>query len=239
MLDDNRYGEEDLIAVIDYLKKNDSKSYRVNKLDIARKIYHNSPIGLWCPKEVFENKKVLILGTGPGVKRHKEALTAYIKKYSPIVLALNAKKDISDDLIDYRVACHPIRLLADIKEHLEHEQPIIMPQSMLEGGIINDFLEKKIYDFGLKSVSNKFEFNESHCVVPKTLVAAYALAVVNSGNATEISMAGFDGYGAGDVRQKESEDIFKCYLQTKGAISITSITNTSYKIPVTSVYSFL
>jgi 4-hydroxy 2-oxovalerate aldolase len=206
-------------------------------LELGKNIYHDALPGTWKPKDVFAGKEVLILGTGPGLTKHKNAIEQYIEKYKPIVLALNAKEQITDSLIDFRLACQPIRLLSDVKEYLKFKQPIIMPKSALSDYLQSELADKIVLDFGLGFKSNTMSFFETHCILPTTLVAAYALAVANSGKASKIYLAGFDGYGKGDVRQFESENIFKTYLSLKTKVPITSLINTSYNIPSESVYT--
>ena len=237
MLEDNRYVEEDILAVIEYLKNIDSKSFRIKNLELGKNIYNTPIIGKWSPKLIFHNKEVLILGAGPGIAKHKDAIIKFIKKKQPIVLALNAKDQIPDELINYRLACHPIRVLSDAKNYKKFHQPIIMPKSALSQYLSEELKNKEVLDFGLAFVPDLFEFNESQCTVPTTLVAAYALAVANSGKASKIYLAGFDGYGKGDVRHAESEHVFATYLSLDHKAPIVSILNTTYNIPSTSIYT--
>lgn len=237
MLDDKRYNEEDILAVIEYLKTVDSKSYRVKNLELGRKVYHEPKQGNWNPKEAFEGKEVLLLGAGPGVKNNRNAIEAYIEKYKPVVVALNAKNDLPDINVNYWIACHPVRLLSDVKRYQGTSKPIIMPFSMLDEQVQQSFALHTILDFGLEVKEEQFAFHDYSCTIPGLLVLAYALGILNSGKARQIKLAGFDGYAPGDVRQQESEEVFDIYHQITDAASILSILNTSYKIPINSVYS--
>lgn len=58
-------------------------------------------------------REVLILGSGPGVAAHASTLEAYVRRAQPLVVALNTQSAIDASLIDLRIACHPVRLLAD------------------------------------------------------------------------------------------------------------------------------
>ena len=74
MLSDSRYSEEDLLAVIELLKKEGGKKFSLGTLDAARHFYLGEPRGQWSPKEHFAGREVLVLGTGPGVNKHRTAL---------------------------------------------------------------------------------------------------------------------------------------------------------------------
>ena len=117
MQGDARYDEEDVLAVINHLRTEGGKSFSFNTLDGARQFYHGEARGSWSPAEIMEGREVLILGTGPGVAAHRPALESYIRRARPLVLALNTQSAVSPELIDLRIACHPVRLRADAEAH--------------------------------------------------------------------------------------------------------------------------
>lgn len=237
MLSDPRYEEVDVLAVIEHLSKKGGAKFSRTNLKLARHFYPSLPQGTWCPREKFSGRKVLLLGAGPSVNRHREALERYIREAKPIVVALNTQKSIEGGLIQFRVACHPVRLLADCAAHLSLPQPLITPFSMLPQKTRNSFRGKKILDFGLKIQPGEFEFGETFCRIPTDLALAYALATVTSGEATQVWMAGFDGYEGEDPRNSEIESLLETYQQTAGALPLTSITPTRYGMPTESVYA--
>lgn len=237
MLNDSRYDEEDVLAVIEHLRVEDGKKFRMDTLDTARLFYRGEPRGNWSPDEFFSGRDVLLLGAGPGAARHRDALERYIQDQKPLVLALNTQSTIDSSLIDLRVACHPVRLLADCVTHTHLPQPLITPFSMLPEDVQNSLSEKQVLDFGLKVQPDTFDFAQYHCTAPSSMVVAYALAVATSGQAKRILMAGFDGYGADDPRSQEMQALFECYQQTAGSLHLTAITPTRYGIHTESVYA--
>lgn len=238
MLNDSRYDEEDVLAVIDYLRVEGGKKFSLNTLDAARHFYRGEPTGKWSPREMFSGREVLLLGTGPGVAKHRAAIERYIRIKQPLVLALNTQTGIDADLIDFRVACHPVRLLADCHTHTQLPQPLITPFSMLPEDVQSALGSKEVLDFGLNVEADRFAFKDYFCTLPTSLVVAYALAIATSGMAERIYLAGFDGYSADDRRQSESQQIFSSYLKTQTGIPLEAITASKYvDINVTSVYS--
>ena len=237
MLNDSRYSEEDVLAVIEHLRVEGGKKFSLNTLDTARHFYRGEPQGQWSPQALFAGRDVLLLGTGPGVEQHRPALESYIRQAKPLVLALNTQSAIAPELIDVRVACHPVRLLADCEAHTKLPQPLITPYSMLPEDVQHALACKEIFDFGLNVQADTFEFNETYCTTPTSLVVAYALAVITSGKANKIYMAGFDGYGADDPRSKEIQSLFDNYLQKEKKLTIESITPTRYNLLSKSVYA--
>ena len=96
--------------------------------------------------------------------------------------------------------------------------------------------KQKIFDFGIIITNLSFSFERNYCELPTSLVIAYTLAVANSGLSKEIILAGFDGYNADDPRRKEMDQLLKIYKDKPNTVSLTSITPTSYEIPVKSIY---
>lgn len=239
MLSDSRYSEKDVLAVINHLRSEGGKKFNLNILDTARHFYLGEAKGTWVPKEHFFGRDILILGTGPGVAAHRYALESYIKKHQPVVLALNTQTAIDPKLINYRVACHPVRLLADCNKHAKLPQPLITPFSMLPEDVRQSLRNKEVLDFGMSVTENNFDFFTTYSFVPTSIVVAYALAISTSGQANKIYLAGFDGYEdiADDPRNSEMEGLFSIYQQNCDAIEIKSITPTRYKIKTESVYA--
>ena len=98
MLNDMRYQEEDILESINYLKDQGGKRFNFNDLGELRKFYKGEPKGSWNPKLIFDDKDVLIIGTGKQARNHEKALENFIKKINPIVLAINTQELIDNDL---------------------------------------------------------------------------------------------------------------------------------------------
>lgn len=237
MLADSRFSDEDIIAVIDQLKIEGGKNFNKNTLTNALNFYSGEPIGSWSPFDVIQGREVLILGAGPSITRHRNAIEAYIKKNKPFVIALNTQRILLDDLIDVRAACHPVRLMADFQEHLQLNHPLIAPASMLPEKLRHLLVGKKMLDYGIEINEGSFNFKDKYCSLSTPLVAGYALAIGCNGRASRILLAGFDGYGEGDSRTSEMNILFRNYDNSQNTPPIFSITPTQYQISVKSVYS--
>ncbi|MCM3724904.1 4-hydroxy 2-oxovalerate aldolase [Neobacillus bataviensis] len=238
MLSDSRYIEEDILAVIDYLKSEGGKKYNINTLEAARNFYVGNPSGTWIPADEISGKEVLIIGAGPNIVKHKKALENYILTNRPYVIALNTQSSISSDLINVRAACHPVRILADSAMHSVLPQPLVIPASMLSENIITAFQGKQLLDFGISIQENTFRFESNHCVLPNSLVFSYALAIATSGKASRILLAGFDGYGADDPRTSEVNKLLLNFTSVPNTPALISITPTQYDIRTSSVYAY-
>ena len=239
MLNDSRYDEEDVLAVIEHLRVEGGKKFSLNTLDAARHFYRGEPLGKWSPRELFSGREVLLLGTGPGVVRHRAAIERYIRIKQPLVLALNTQTGIDADLIDLRVACHPVRLLADCQTHTQLPQPLITPFSMLPKDVQSALGSKEVLDFGLNVQINSYEFHETHCTIPSSFVMAYAFSIVASGSARSLYLAGFDGYPGDDPRNAEMNRVLNEFIKAKHSTVIVAITPSRYDVEQQSVYGMI
>lgn len=236
MQDDARYGEEDILAVIESLRRQGAQKFRRDTLDSARNFYGETPNGSWSPATVLQERETLLLGSGPGITRHRLAIEAYIRRSRPVVIALNTQSVIDNGLIDLRVACHPIRLLADCETHAGLPQPLIAPVSGLPGNLREALQGKALLDFGLGVKPGVFSVSADGCIVPNSLVMGYALAVASSGRARRILLAGFDSYPPGDSRNHEIQKLLNLFASQENAPALLSVTETAYDIDCSSIY---
>ena len=235
MLSDPRYSEEDILAAIEHLRVEGGSKFSFNTLDATRNFFKEKGRGSWSPKSQILGKPVLILGAGPGLTEHKAAVQAFIRKYSPVVIAMSAQSSLVEDLVDLRIASHPVRLLADCQHHLNLPQPLITPASALPDDVTDSLQDKVLYDFALEVTENNFTIGETSASIPNSLAISYALAVAAAGSAKHIYLAGFDGFGSGDNRTQEMQKVFNAFIE-QVKLPVTSITYTEYDIPSISVY---
>ena len=233
---DARYGEEDILAVIDYLREEGGKKYSADSLAAAKTFFSGEPRGSWTPAEMMEGREVLLVGNGPGAVQHREAIERYVRNHKPVVIGLNTDATLDPELIDLRAACHPVRLLADAGHYRKLPQKVAMPYAMLPEALRDSLDESNILDFGVSVERDAFRFDDTSCVVPAALVASYALAMIASGKATRVLLAGFDGYDRGDPRNDDLEAIFAQYQETDGTPPLVAVTPTAYPVPEKSIY---
>jgi 4-hydroxy 2-oxovalerate aldolase len=237
MLGDPRYGEAEILSVMEHLRAVGGKKFSPMTMEDGRQMYGGEAVGSWMPANDIQGREVLILGAGPGVAAHREELQHLVRERRLFVIALNTQTSIDEKLIDVRAACHPFRLLADCEKYRTLPQPVVMPGARLPDVIPDTLLAVKRHDFGLAIKPGVFEFHETFAVTPSSLVVAYALAMATSGKAKRILLAGFDGFGADDPRTVEMEDLLITYQAAAGALPLLSITPTRYNIPSSSVYA--
>jgi len=239
MMSDSRYSEEDMIAALEQLEGQHGKTFDMGILTRQLSNNDDDATGQWSPATVFADQEILLLGTGPGVHEHRVAIERYIATQQPFVVALNTQSAIAQTTIDYRIACHPIRLLADLEQLLDLPQPLITPLNVLSDAVKKRLQKKQqLLNFGMTVSSQSFKFDSTHCQIPTSLVIGYALAVFAAGQAKRVLMAGFDGYPGDDRRNLEMNQLLQQYQSTSGACPLLAVTQTRYEMPTASIYGF-
>lgn len=239
MLSDSRFSQADTLSNIDFIRQNEGSRYNVATIEMARNSIVGVSTGSWTPSETLAGREVLIVGSGPSVRKHRTSIVDYIKKNTPYVIVLNTNSMLDSDLIDLRAACHPLRLIADYKEYEGLSGPIVAPLGQLEKEVRESLDLSNCFDFGIDVSAGMFEFKETSVSVPAPLGIAYVLGIVTSGKAKKVFLAGFDGYAVDDVRNKEMDEIFSLYCAKNEALPLRAITPTMYKVRSTSVYAML
>ncbi len=182
----------------------------------------------------FNNEDFLILGAGNSVDRYREEIEKFIKTFSPTVLQLNSHNKVSEELIDYRVSCHPQRLSysKNIKNNIE--TPFIVPS--LSKSISVNYPHTLYYDIKLKQ--DKFLSKESYCVLPNALALTYSLAIaLKNTEVKNIYLAGIDGYDNSSNKNNELNLTLQL-IKTNTNCNIFSITPTALNIDIKSIFSF-
>ncbi len=237
MLTDGRYDSKDILAVIDFLKESNGSKFSMDNINKALNFYEGPVKGKNNINDI-EKKDILIIGTGPSIHKHKDAVESFIKKNDLLVLALNSMESIDEKYIDYRIASHSLSIMADIQKYKNLSSTLITPYSMLPSDISSKLDKDKVFDLGIEIDSNEMDFNENKVKIPNSYVLTYALAFSASLKPDSIFIAGFDGYDD-RVKNDKNNQIFKSFEDYNLLSKLMCITPSKYDIPAKSIYGLL
>ncbi|WP_242620307.1 hypothetical protein [Shewanella maritima] len=240
LLSDTHYGTDEIVGAIDYLSKlENTTSYKGDIL--AEALSLNSAVesvsGTADLAGLAEDREVLILADGPGLKKYGSQLSVYIKQRNPIVIAIN-NLSVPSDLVDYYCVTHNTKFLSEKDEYNRITKPVILPKHRFTQEELSAFSSNvKLYDYGLEVNKGEFSAGDSMCVVPYDVTAAYALAIAYTMSANNVSLVGFDGYEAHDPRQLEMLKLWSLVENYAGFCDVVAITPTTYPITQGSIYA--
>ena len=151
LLSDERYKKKDYQQILNQLKNIDTRKYNPYKLINSSLFLSQKPKGKILPREMFKEKNFLIIGSGKSLNLNRHKIEKFIKIHKPFIISLNTVKFINENLVDLRVACHPMRIISDIKFHNSSKTKLALPFSMLTKKITKLIKIKKnqILDYGL------------------------------------------------------------------------------------------
>ena len=236
MIDDDRYGVDQILSTIDSLKLSNASSFSKESLDMAANNMIGDENGEWSPGNWFSGRTVLILSSGPGVVKYIKQLQRYIKKHKPMVICINLNESIPIDMVDAFVACHEIRILIESSLYPKLNKPIILPISRSPKDVQGLLKQSRVLDYGLRVEEGSFLYTDNGCILSAPFALMYAISIATSGRAKNIFIAGADGYSAHDSRQRKMIGMLEQYKVTSDAIPLTAITPTTY--PINSVSLF-
>lgn len=229
----------DKVSLIDSLGSSDlensqnSESYNPDFKELYFNFYSlvNSEDNLNSKK--LQNENFLILGAGGSVDKYKEEIEKFIEMFNLTVLQLNSHKKIREELIDYRVSCHPHRL-SSTSITKNSVATYIVPN--LHESISVDYPKTLHYDIELDK--DKFLPKETHCVIPNALALTYSIAIATKNKEIKnIYLAGVDGYDNLSYKNNELNLTFQT-IKRNTKCNIISITPSALDIDIESLFSF-
>jgi 4-hydroxy 2-oxovalerate aldolase len=239
LISNKHYGTEEIVGAINYLSQLEgTTSYNGDVMESAISFDTSTKKVSGGVKlhNKFEGKEVLVVGNGPSLKRYQSAIETYIKERQPVVIAINAVKNIDAEFVDYYCVSHNSKFLSELGVYKNLLRPLILPAHRFTDkeldNVSNDFI-----DYGLTVEAEEFIVNDTNCVVPHDLTTAYALAIAINGCGQKISLVGVDGYELGDIRQSEMIELLARFKSLVPNISITALTPTSYPVLQGSIYA--
>tara|TARA_R110001583_G_scaffold195533_1_gene375564 strand:- start:7413 stop:9020 length:1608 start_codon:yes stop_codon:yes gene_type:complete len=238
LLSDVRIDSEQIVGAINYLAKNECSSFNGDILEKALIFDTNSEVvvsGSEYLKDRYKGKPILIVGNGDSTIKHSKAISLFIEKVQPIVLAVNISKSLPASLINYYVVSHNSKYLVDKDKYGAIKNPIILPFHRFSKQELEKFYNP--IDYGITVKSDTFIEYDAHCVIPAENTAAYALAIAATASCSKVFVVGFDGYERGDERQMEMTNVLVNFRQTHPNIDVISLTPSTYPIKGGSVYA--
>lgn len=236
ILDEGRYSHEEILELLAVLKSKKCASYDESLINSFIRSSSKGEEGDWSPDQWCESKEVLILGSGETLKNHRDGIELYIKNRFPSVISINIQKYISQEYIDFFVACNRSRIIAEVSQYDSLIKPLILPLEQVPSELFEIIHSQMLLNYGMEVRVGSFEPGQFKSVVPNALAFTYAIAIAIRGGAEKISLVGFDGYESGNPRQEEMIQTIAA-IKKNFDIEMVSLTPTSYPVKQGSIYA--
>lgn len=240
LLSDTHYGTDEVVGAIEYLSELDNTtSYDGEVFHAALSFNVNDkPVSGSCDLVgKASGLEVLILASGPSLKKYDRHIQAYIKQNNPLVIAIN-NLEFPPALVDYYCVSHNTKFLSEQENYINISKPVILPEHRFSKKELELFpRDVTLNDIGLEIARDQFLISESMCTVPYDVTVAYALGVSSIMSAEKISLVGFDGFEAHDSRQREMLELWELIKGYEGFPKVVALTPTNYPISQGSIYA--
>ena len=195
-------------------------------------------------KTVSEEKVVLIVGRGPSVHQHLDAINDYIERYDPIVLECNYLPNLYKASRHYSCFVLYANALEMVSQALAAQRKVLL--GFEPNGELFDVVKEQAETVRIspyRVVRNELRFSDS-CIIPHDVVSMYAITNALMAGAKRFELVGFDGYEAStDARclrlQTEMNNFFHLLEEKLPEVSVSSILPSSYDVAQSSIYYHL
>ena len=224
LIADKRYSPDYVVNTLNYLKDTKSSSYNEEMLSKFVYFSEEEHKGTWNASKWLIGKNVLLIGSGPSVRKYSERIQLFIDKHKPFVITLNINPYVNSSNVNSIIASNINRILLDLDLYKALNCKVILPKSCFSNIVKNKISDSSILDYGLSIKSNSFKSSSKGCTSSWQEVTAYALLFLLQATPKKLFLAGFDGYSLEDPRHNELNKIFQLYLNSRHAVEPFSIT---------------
>ena len=243
MMLDQRYGPNEIFHVIAQLSNSDATRFDVDNIfdnfKFLRKRSRQDMVDIFM-NAITSNENVLMLGPGSHAIENLTSIQRFIKKYKPIVLALNLSVWELNSYITHRIACNPIRLAADLDEFSNYNGSLICPAEQIEQlDIMHLIADADVIDIPIDYTDSCGAVDSHSVSLPKLSSLLYALMISKCYAPKNIFLAGFDGYECNAIKNHEVTGFIMDFEAQNPSVSVSSLFTTEYQIKVNSIYEYI
>lgn len=239
MLRDDRYSHDEVIAALQRLgNAGGARGYSPSRLVQALSRDLEDATGSWDCTGWLRGRDVLLIAAGDMGRRHRAAVTRFIRARQPFVICINSNPWIEPQDVDVWCSCHPQRLILDSTYYSAFAGSIVVPSGLIPANVAPSLDGWKVMDYGVSIRTDVFESNPVTATIPKPLSALYALAFATAAGAQRIDLVGFDGYSERDPRHWELEEGLQIYRDSADSLELAALTPTTLQcVAHSSIYA--
>lgn len=206
------------------------------------------PIGQAAP-----SRPVLLLASGPSIRRHAAAINDFIRRRNPIVIECNAHEliDAGPDHCCIFTNHQRLEQFGPIVSRTRGKVVLGMP--VIERAIMGYLDGKAVHAYPCTVRDGAFEANSEGCLIPYDVVTMAALALALQTNPKTVFLCGVDGYSEAEpgedtlslaermMMNREMEAFFRLARSSQGlaGTELISLTPTAFDIHTESIYAYL
>lgn len=240
MNNDLNYSSHEVLTSLDKLKSNENRVFRSETLlnnfhFLKPQSSNNFLYDFQSSIKCTDNISII----GPMINIFKcEFELQYLKNnFDLTILATNSSMIQSNDLIDFRIACNPIRFFADYNQLISSNDKLICPFQQL--GFDNEASVFEHFDLPITFSDTQAIATNDNFILNTLSVLIYSLHVSALFEVKKIFLHGFPGYKNDHQKTKLVDDLIIEFMLLYPNIKIISLEPSLYSIEQNSVYSII
>jgi hypothetical protein len=144
------------------------------------------------------------------------------------LLSLTLRPKVDRMLIDGYIILDPVKYFIDYKIVESHQSAVVTPFNLRD----NTGVSTHNYTIPFTVEEDRLDINDNGIILPFPSSLGYALMTLVASGVTQFKLAGFDGFGEGDLRQSQNQTILDLFNDRFGENhQVTFITATTYRVP--------
>lgn len=238
MLQVGQYEPIDILSMIETICRSGSNlSYKRENITQAFSEFLKHSEGEADLTGAWAGQSVVLVGSGPTVKKHWDAIRALAERRQARVLAINGNNAIDPAKVHGVVCVHPARMMSFLQKSEWRDTTLYTSVSSVPSYMAETITEgRKVVDYGVTIAPDTFEARGGGCTVPAPLAAAVALSIAIASGAKEILVAGFDGFDGKSDAFEEMQLVLDLARQ-QSAAPIRTLTPTHFDLEVEALYA--
>lgn len=227
----NDYSAEEIIEAISNLGAKNEIHFSEESLNFV--IQQQNASKLYVTKEsatpFLGVSTVTILGAGDTLKDMTPGDHRQLKLMSgEKLLSLTLRPKVDRMLIDGYIILDPVKYFIDYKIVESHQSAVVTPFNLRD----NTGVSTHNYTIPFTVEEDRLDINDNGIILPFPSSLGYALMTLVASGVTQFKLAGFDGFGEGDLRQSQNQTILDLFNDRFGENhQVTFITATTYRVP--------
>ncbi|WP_456391152.1 aldolase catalytic domain-containing protein [Profundibacter sp.] len=239
MLSSSRYEAVDILVMISALSGGKMPaSYSVANIERALADLMNAPEGRDTVTGLWQGRPVMLVAGGQQGRRHWSAVKASAKARGAVILALNHIAECDPADFDGVISIHPARMMAVLSDRNWNGLPLYTARDALPEGFESKLsAHKQTVDYGVcVRPEAPFEARPAGCTISAPEALAYAWALAQAAGASEILLAGFDGYNGQSDAFRQTDALIATLLR-QSTVPALAVTASHYALPHLALYA--
>ena len=228
------YGKLEYSKILKSLNKFNTKKFNPYNLLNLKSFLNQNNNKEYKQNEIKVNRDVLVIGPTKLTRKQKKICSDFYKKpHKTTIFALNTAVSVPEKFLDYRISCHPQRVVSDFHFHKNNNTKLIIPINFLNKNVFKIYKKNKKnlcnYNINIeKNEKEPYKFSKNIINLDKPLALLYLFSILDKRQIFSITLVGFCGFDKENPFQDDTQKYLNFFKKKNKKIKIEILKPTSY-----------